>query len=202
MQVDAGEHGVLHSPSRLIDPHTGEVLLRFLRTHLPRLHPPEMRSPFVPCEGGSASQYLSPLLKGATPIDVTLRPGMVPGQVAGGIEFEPAGDFQHRSWWRWIANALTPFGWVAHPTPHFHMTGEEHHLSAVTLVPSCVPSVEGFAAAETWLGNELGQPHVSRGRRLLSRSRRWEFQWGQVVLCHETRDGAAEVAISWETETA
>jgi hypothetical protein len=81
---------------------------------------------------------------------------MPPEEVSGGIAFEPEGDFEARSWWRWIVYALTPFGWVFHPTPHFRMSGELEQLQALTLTPSCASPDQGFADAARALERDLG----------------------------------------------
>ena len=201
VRIDAGAHGVLSSPESLIDGNSGEVVLRLFPVHLQRLHPAERRGSYVPCGGDSLSPYTAPLLLEAPPVDVMLRPALMPHEVAGGLAFEPAGDFEGRAWWRWIAAALTPFGWVLHPTPHFTITSphslEDGRLTAVRLSPSCESAVDAFAEAERWLVSELGAPHMSRGRRIHKRVREWRYDWGRVYLWHEPRDGEAEVVISW-----
>jgi hypothetical protein len=198
MKIDAGLHGVLESPPRLVDADAGSVLIRLIPLHLSRLHPPELRGDFVPCGGDASSPYQFPLLKGAGPVDVTLRSGMRPSDVAAGVTFESAGSQWSRSWWRWIAYALTPFGWVNHPTPQFirKQTGQheqEDLLASLSLAPSCGSSPqENFRAAEEWLVSELGLPQGSRDPQ------KWRYDWGSVGLGYEPRDGAAEVHILWE----
>lgn len=198
MRIDAGSHGVLESPSRLIDPVSGMVLLRLVPLHLSRLHPPDLRGDFVPCNGDASSPYEFPLLRGASPVDVTLRGGMRTSEVSAGLVFEPAGDLWSLSQWRWIAYALTPFGWVRHPTPKFirkrtDLIAEDDLLASLNLAPSCGTSRdENFRAAEDWLVSELGPPHVAGD------SREWHYEWGSVVLAYEIRDGAAEAYVVWE----
>jgi hypothetical protein len=198
MRIDAGSHGVLESPSRLIDAASGSVHLRLVPLHLSRLHPPDLRGDFVPCDGDPSSPYESPLLRGASPVDVTLRGGLRPSEVSAGLVFEPAGDLWSISQWRWIACALTPFGWVRHPSPQFirgrtDLTAEDDLLASLSLAPSCGTSrEEDFHAAEDWLVSELGPPHDAGD------SREWHYEWGSVVLAFEIRDGAAQAYISWE----
>lgn len=197
MKIDAGLHGVLESPPRLIDPVSGSVHLRLVPLHLSRLHPPDLRGDFVPCNGDASSPYEFPLLRGASPVDVTLRGGMRPSDVSAGVVFESVGSQWSRSWWRWIAYALAPFGWVRHPTPQFIRKridlAEEDLLTSLSLAPSCGTTVEeNFRAAEDWLVSELGSPHVAGD------SREWHYEWGSVVLAYEVRDGAAEAYVVWE----
>lgn len=198
MKIDAGLHGVLESPPRLVDAATGTVLLRLVPHHLTRLHPPELRGDFVPCDGKANSPYQFPLLRGTGPLDVTLASGMRPADVSAGVTFESAGSQWSRSWWRWIAYALTPFGWVNFPTPQFIrkqtvQDEEEDLLASLSLAPSCgASSQENFRAAEDWLVTELGSPQGSRDQR------EWLYEWGSVRLMYEPRDGAAEVTILWE----
>ena len=198
MRIEAGSHGVLESPSRLIDPVSGTVHLRLVPFHLSRLHPPDLRGDFVPCNGDPSSPYEFPLLRGASPVDVTLGEGMRPSEVSAGVVFEPAGDQWSRSWWRWIAYALTPFGWVHHPTLQFirkrtDLKAEEDLLASISFAPSCgISAEENFRAAEDWLASELGPPHVA------GESVEWRYEWGSVVLAYEIRDGAAEAWIAWE----
>jgi len=114
------------------------------------------------------------------------------------LVFEPAGDLWSLSQWRWIAYALTPFGWVRHPTPKFirkrtDLIAEDDLLASLNLAPSCGTSRdENFRAAEDWLVSELGPPHVAGD------SREWHYEWGSVVLAYEIRDGAAEAYVVWE----
>lgn len=142
MKIDAGSHGVLESPPRLVDVASGSVYLRLVPFHLSRLHPPDLRGHFVPCNGDASSPYQFPLLRGASPVDVTLRSGMTPSQVSAGVVFESGGSQWSRSWWRWIAYALTPFGWAMFPTPQFirkqtRPYEEEDLLASLSLGPSC-----------------------------------------------------------------
>ncbi len=198
VKIDAGSHSVLDSRPRLVDPASGSVFLRLLPHHLSRLHPAELRGDFVPCNGDPSSPYQFPLLRGAGPVDVTLQGGMTPTDASAGVVFESAGSQWSRSWWRWIAYALTPFGWVNHPTPEFirkhtrqHL--EEDLLASLSLAPSCGTSPpENFRVAEDWLARELGLPHRS------GESVEWRYDWGSVGLTYEPRDGAAEVYILWE----
>jgi hypothetical protein len=197
MKIDAGSHGVLESPPRLIDTASGSVQLRLVPHHLSRLHPPDLRGDFVPCNGDASSPYQFPLLRGAGPVDVTLRRGMRPSQVSVGVVFERAGSQWSRSWWRWIAYALTPFGWVD-PTPQFirkrtRLFAKEDLLASVDFMPSCGTSErENFRVAEDWLVSELGPPDASGD------SREWHYEWGTVGLAYEPRDGAAEAYVLWE----
>ncbi|MGH9197886.1 MAG: hypothetical protein ACRD1T_19355 [Acidimicrobiia bacterium] len=198
VKIDAGPHGVLKSPPRLVDAASGSVCLRLVPFHLSRLHPPDLRGDFVPCNGDASSPYKFPLLRGASPVDVTLRGGMRPSHVSAGVIFESAGSQWSRSWWRWIAYALTPFGWVNHPTPQFfskqtRQHAEEDLLASLSLAPSCGTSPqENFGVAEDWLVRELGSPQSSGD------SREWRYEWGSVGLTYEPRDRAAEAYILWE----
>jgi hypothetical protein len=198
VKIDAGAHGVLKSPPSLVDAASGSVYLRLVPLHLSRLHPPDLRGDFVPCNGDASSPYQFPLLRGASPVDITLRRGMRPSQVSAGVIFESAGSQWSRSWWRWIAYALTPFGWVHHPTPQFfrkqtRQHAEEDLLASLSLAPSCGTSPqENFRVAEDWLVGELGPPDRSGD------SREWRYEWGSVLLTYEPRDGAAEAHILWE----
>lgn len=198
MKVDAGSHGVLESLPGLVDAGSGSVFLRLVPHHLSRLHPPDLRGDFVPCNRDARSPYEFPLLRGASPVDVTLRGGMRPSDVSGGVTFESAGSQWSRSWWRWIAYALTPFGWAMFPTPQFirKETGqdvEEDLLASLSLDPSCGGSAEeNFRLAEDWLVRELGSPESSGD------SREWRYEWGSIGLTYEPRDGAAEAYILWE----
>ncbi len=198
MKIDAGSHGVLESPPRLVDAASGAVHLRLVPFHLSRLHPPDLRGDFVLCNGDASSPYQFPLLRGASPVDVTLRGGMTPSQVSAGVIFESAGSQWSRSWWRWIAYALTPFGWAMFPTPQFirkqtRQHAEEDLLASLSVAPSCGTSPqENFRVAEDWLVRELGFPESS------GESRRWRYEWGSVGLRYEPRDGAAEAYILWE----
>src|SRR5918994_1776918 len=88
MKIDAGSHGVLESLPRLVDAASGSVFLRLVPPHLSRLHPPDLRGDFVPCNRDASSPYRFPLLRGASPVDVTLRPGMRPSDVSAGVIFE------------------------------------------------------------------------------------------------------------------
>lgn len=200
MRIDAGSHGVLQSLPRLVDPAAGTIYLRLVPHFLSRLHPPELRGDFVPCGGDPRSPYEFPLLKGASPVDVTLRGGMTPSEVSAGLTFENAGSQWSRSWWRWIADALTPFGWVRHATPQFirkvtRGEGSEHLLASVGLMPSCGGSLEeNYRVAEQWLMRELGAPHHAGDRAL----RQWRYEWGSVGLHYEVRDGFPEVIVLWE----
>lgn len=119
VKIDAGSHGVLESLPRLVDVASGSVYLRLVPHHLSRLHPPDLRGDFVPCNRDASSPYGFPLLRGTSPVDVTLRGGMRPSDVSAGVIFESAGSQWSRSWWRWIAYALTPFGWAMFATPEF-----------------------------------------------------------------------------------
>lgn len=197
MDVKAGEFGTLSSPYRLIDPESGTVLLRLLPMHLDRLHRPSRRSAYVPCGGDPASPYAFPLLKNTSPVDVLLRGGVSPRRASAGIKFEPAGDFEGRAWWRWIAYALTPFGWVFHPTPDFRMCRWRQRLESLSLPPSCASPDESFAKGAAWLEHELGTPHEEVPGPPEARRRAWTYEWGRVDLWHEPRDGAAEVVIRW-----
>jgi hypothetical protein len=196
VKIDAGLHGVLESPPGLVDASTGTVLVRLIPHHLTRLHPPELRGDVVPCSGDASSPF--PLLRGTGPVDVTLKRGMRPSDVSAGVILECAGRQWSRSWWRWIAYALTPFGWVNSPTPQFIRTQTVQHdqedlLASLSLAPSCGASApENFRAAEDWLVSELGTPHGSRDHP------EWRYEWGSVGLTYEPRDGAAEVYILWE----
>jgi hypothetical protein len=198
VRIDAGSHGVLESPASLVDAATGSVCLRLVPHHLSRLHPPDLRGDFVPCNRDASSPYRFPLLRGASPVDVTLRRGMRPSDLSAGVIFESAGSQWSRSWWRWIAYALTPFGWVDHPTPEFfrkrtRQHAEEDLLASLSLAPSCgTDPQENFRAAEDWLVRELGSAHSS------GESREWRYEWGSVVLTYEPRDGAAEAYVLWE----
>lgn len=198
MKIDAGPHGVLKSPPRLVDAASGSVWLRLVPFHLPRLQPPHLRGDFVPCNGDASSPYQFPLLRGASPVDVTLRGGMTPSHVSAGVIFESAGSQWSRSWWRWIAYALTPFGWVNHPTPQFFRKQTRQHaeddlLASLSLAPSCgISPQENFRVAGDWLVRELGSPQSSGD------SREWRYEWGSVGLTYEPRDGAAEAYILWE----
>lgn len=197
MKIDAGSHGVLESPPRLIDAASGSVQLRLVPHHLSRLHPPDLRGDFVPCNGNASNPYPFPLLKGAGPVDVTLRGGMQPTEVSAGVVFESAGRQWSRSWWRWIAYALTPFGWVNDPIPEFiskrpHLLAKRNLLASLTLPPSCGASArENFRVAEDWLASELGPPDGSGD------SREWHYEWGSVGVAYD-RDGEAEAYILWE----
>jgi hypothetical protein len=111
-KIDAGSHGVLESPPRLVDAASGSVYLRLVPFHLFRLHPPDLRGDFVPCNGDASSAYQFPLPGVASPVDVTLRAGMRPSNVSAGVIFESARSQWSRSGWGWIAYALTPFGWA------------------------------------------------------------------------------------------
>jgi hypothetical protein len=197
MKIDAGSHGILESPPHLIDASSGSVHLRFFPHHLSRLHPPDLRGDFVPCDGDAGSPYRFPLLRGAPPVDVTLRGGMRPSEVSAGLVFERAGSHWSRSWWRWIAYALTPFGWANDPTPQFigkrSLLAKRDLLASLSLSPSCGSTeVENFRIAEGWFRSELGPPHATRD------SRRWRYEWGTVGLEYEPRDGAAEAFVLWE----
>ena len=98
VKIDAGSHGVLECPPRLVDAASGSVYLRLVPFHLSRLHPQELRGDFVPCNGDASSPYQFPLLRGASPVDVTLRGGMSPSDVSAGLIFESAGSQWSRSW--------------------------------------------------------------------------------------------------------
>lgn len=197
MEIDAGSHGVLRSLPGLIDVAAGSVSLRLVPHHLSRLHPPGLRGEFVPCGGDPRSRYEFPLLRGTDPVDITLRGGMRTSEVSGGVIFESAGSQWSRSWWRWIAHALTPFGW-AYPTPEFSrkQTGQdadENLLASLSLAPMCGGSAqEKYRAAEDWLEGELGSPQRDGDLR------EWRYEWGSVGLTYEPRDGAAEAVILWE----
>jgi hypothetical protein len=148
----------------------------------------------------SSSPYQRPLLRGASPVDVTLRGGMTPSEVSAGVTFESAGSQWSRSWWRWIAYALTPFGWAMFPTPQFIRKQTGHHeeedlLASLSVSPMCPRTPqERYRVAEDWLVGELGSPHSLGDRDL----RTWQYQWGSVVLTYEMRDGNAKVYILWE----
>jgi hypothetical protein len=199
MRIDAGSHGVLESLPRLLDPASGTVYLRLVPHFLSRLHPPGLRGDFVPCGGDPRSPYEFPLLNGASPVDVSLRGGMTQSEVSAGLIFENAGSQWSRSWWRWIAHALTPFGWV-HATPQFIRKqtperGSEHLLASLGLMPTCGGSPEEhYRVVEEWLVRELGTPRHTGDRDL----RRWRYEWGSVGLYYEIRDGLAEVGVLWE----
>ena len=100
---------------------------------------------------------------------------MRPTQVSAGVVFERAGSQWSRSWWRWIAYALTPFGWVD-PTPEFitkraRLFAKESLLASLGLMPSCGTSErENFRVAEDWLVGELGPPDASGD------SREWHYE--------------------------
>ena len=123
---------------------------------------------------------------------------MRPSDVSAGVIFESAGSQWSRSWWRWIAYALTPFGWAMFPMPQFirkqtRQNEEEDLLASLGLGPSCGTSPqENFRVAEDWLVRELGSPQSSED------SREWRYEWGYVGLTYEPRDGAAEAYILWE----
>ena len=198
VKIDAGSHGTLVSLPHLVDAASGAVHLRLVPLHLSRLHPPDLRGDFVPCGGDATSPYQLPLLKGASPVDVTLLGGMSVSNVSAGVIFECAGSLWSQSWWRWIAYALTPFGWVRHPTPHFVRKQAEKDedvdlLASLSLAPSCgSSSQENFGVASEWLLRELGSPQLSGDRKA------WRFDWGSVVLAYEPRDGFATAFILWE----
>jgi hypothetical protein len=113
------------------------------------------------------------------------------------VVFESAGSQWSRSSWRWIAHALTPFGWVD-PTPQFirkhtRLFAKEHLLASLSLRPICgTDERENFRVAEDWLVEELGPPHHSGD------SREWHYDWGSVHPAYEPRDGAAEAYVLWE----
>lgn len=199
MRIDAGSHGMLEALPRLVDPTSGSIFLKLVPVFLSRLHPPELRGEFVPCGGDPQSPFEFPLLRGASPVDVELRGGMTPSEVSAGLPFEYAGSQWSRSWWRWIATALTPFGWVMHATPQFMHQGRgkesEPRLALLELPLDCGGSWEpnDHVACE-WLVRELGEPHEVGERD----SRRWRYEWGSVWLHHEPRDGRPEAGISWE----
>ena len=157
---------MLESLPGLVDAGSGSVSLRLVPHHLPRLHPPDLRGEFVPCGGDPNSPYEFPLLRGASPVDVSVRGGMKTSEVSGGVILESAGSHWSRSWWRWIAHALTPFGWV-YPTPEFirkqtgqHVEGDL--LASLSLTPMCDGKAqERYRVAEDWLAGELGSPESS-----------------------------------------
>jgi hypothetical protein len=198
VKIDAGSHGVIESLPRLVDAASGSVYLRLVPHHLSRLHPPDLRGDFVPCNRDASSSYEFPLLRGTSPVDVTLRGGMRPSEVSAGVTFESAGSQWSRSWWRWIAYALTPFGWAMQATPEFirKRTGhfvKEDLLASLSLPPSCgVSAGVNYRVAEKWLVHELGAPESSGD------STEWRYEWGSVGITYEPIDGAAELYIAWE----
>ena len=125
---------------------------------------------------------------------------MTPSEVSAGVTFESAGSQWSRSWWRWIAYALTPFGCAMFPTPQFIRKQTGHHeeedlLASLSVSPMCPRTPqERYRVAEDWLVGELGSPHSLGDRDL----RTWQYQWGSVVLTYEMRDGNAEAYFLWE----
>ncbi len=194
MRVDAGEHGILESPERLIDPQSGEVCLRLWRTHLQRMHAPELRGSYVPCGGDPDSPFTFPLLKGSQPVEVTLRGGMSLLEVSAGIEFEPATtEWTGQVGWRWIAAALTPWGWDQHPIATFNI-GEIRLLRALDLSPSCFAPPDAFSQADALLTHELGDPHYAQNQPM---TRKWWYQWGEVRLGQAFDGSGAQVVVEW-----
>jgi hypothetical protein len=176
-------------PSRLLDSATGSVLLRLVPFHLARLHAPESA-------GDDADQARLglpfPFLRGAEPIDVVLRRGMTSADVARyGGGFEPNSSLGSTAWWRWASYALTPFGWVAFPTPFF----TDGVLSALSLNRHGGTADENFAAMKNRLELEIGAPSSSAS----AASPSWTFDWGTVALSFEPRDLQAQLRIVWVT---
>jgi hypothetical protein len=60
VRIDAGSHGVIESLPRLVDAASGSVYLRLVPHHLSRLHPPDLRGDFVPCNRDASSSYEFP----------------------------------------------------------------------------------------------------------------------------------------------
>ena len=85
---------------RLIDPVTGNVLLRLVPLHLERLH-----GPYPPgtLDGGSAraNGLPFPFLPNAEPIDIVLRGGISPSEIGTAGGFEPNSSLGTTSWWGW-----------------------------------------------------------------------------------------------------
>jgi len=177
------------TPSRLIDRTDGTVLLRLVPFYLARLHGSDDRA-----DPDHVLGLPFPFLRAAKDIDVVLRHGMTTAAIAEfGGGFEPNSSLGATSWWRWASYALTPFGWVAHPTPFF----TDGRLSSVSLRRHGGTPEENFAAIDDWMRREIGAPAAP----IEPRSRSWTFCWGAVALAFEPRDGDAELGIWWGTAT-
>ncbi|HJP59893.1 MAG TPA: hypothetical protein VJ865_07830 [Gemmatimonadaceae bacterium] len=178
------------TPTRLIDPVNGTVLLRLVPFYLERLHGP---SGLVDDRTAIDLGLPFPFLRGAPPIDVTLRPGMTPEtlrRLGGG--YERNSSLGTLSWGRWTSYALTPFGWVHFPTPFF----QGDRLSALDLQLHGATPTENFEAMSEWLLRELGAPQES----VESQRQTWERAWGSAILFFEPRDGYAQLRIEWSSQ--
>jgi hypothetical protein len=70
---------------------------------------------------------------------------MRPSEVSAGVIFESAGSQWSRSWWRWIAYALTPFGWAMQATPEFIRKRTGHFVKEALTRISSPPTSRPFA---------------------------------------------------------
>lgn len=163
------------------------MLLRLVPFYLGRLHGDEDRADPDHVRFGLPF----PFLRNTATVDLVLRAGVTPAAIAAsGGGFEANSSLGRTSWWRWASYALTPFGWVPHPTPFF-MDGM---LSSISLRRHGGTPDENFAAMDDWLRSEIGAPAAP----LVAQSRSWTFGWGAVALAFEARDGEAELGIAWD----
>ena len=169
-------------PTRLFDAMRGTVSLRLIPFYLERLHKrPETADATPPSVG-----LPFPFLKNSQPIDIVLHSGMTPETIASlGGGFELNSSLGSRSWWRWASYALTPFGWVTFPTPFFH----NGRLTDLSLQRHGTTPDENLAAMRECLVRELGEPPAAAS---------WVFDWGEVSLNHEPRDGQAQIQVAWQ----
>lgn len=176
---------------------TGIVELLLVPFHLERLHGPWRWGTPTYC-GDGYSPF--PLLPGVEPTVVRLAPLMDHEDLASQLPIERSGDLYEESWWRWHAHALTPFGWIHHPSAHF--SGST--LTALTMI------LYGPASAEERLGvlvdyveSLLGPPDTSDrleyfGYEVQSDQltrHRWKRAWGRVTCMLEVRDMEPLLAI-------
>ena len=159
-------------PERFIDVDTGWVMLRITPMHLTRLHGPWpkdlVRQQDVAIKAGEAF----PLLPGASPVDMTLCPGMTPDELEMGTVFEPNSSLGDTSWYRWLAYIGTPFGWANDATPFF----EEGRLVSLKINPPGEIYETGFERMAAYLLGVLGPP--ARDDKM----KQWTFPWGEVQM--------------------
>ena len=172
----------INPPARLVDPTRGTVSLRLIPFYVERLH----KGAELADAAALSIGLPFPFLKDSEPLDLLLQSGMTTGTIAShGGGFEPNSSLGSRSWWRWAAYALTPFGWVTFPTPFF----DNGRLTELTLQRHGKTPAENHAVMREWLTRELGDA---------SGPASWLFEWGEVKLYRDARDGEAQMRVVWE----
>jgi hypothetical protein len=191
----------MQQPERLFDPETGEIELVLHPFYLERLHGPWLGPP--PDDEATRAGLFFPLLPGAQPIKITLRPGLTPQELATVSPLEPNSSVGADSWWRWSAYVWTPFGW-SNATPFFY---RDRLRTVVFDLPTEKDRWQGLEMLRDFVLSQIGQPDEVRMRGCFwnRRARRhdqpelyiWHPSWGQVIVYLEVRDHTPRLDVKW-----